>query len=174
MAARLSVQSLWFIKITGTQRALHPLYARSLPFRGSCNSAVLSKAAVGIISPVLKTMDLRIKGWPVIAAVCSLSAIPKENNFSLEHIKIERQNAIQRTRNVSPGSAQLPFLSGCTLSLAIVFISLLGSQTTKVVVLLQREVNYLHNWQLKRCDSKKYLKQTLHCSFKLFAGQTGR
>lgn len=147
MAARLSVQSLWFIKITGTQHMLHLLYARSLPFRGACNSVVLSKAALGIISPVLKTMDLRMKVWPVIAAVCSLSAIPEENNFSLEHMKIERQNAIQRTTNGSPGSAQLPFLSRRTLSLARFFISLFGSQTREVVVLLQREVNYLHNWQ---------------------------
>lgn len=92
--------------------------------------------------------------WPVIAAA-SLSATPEESNFSLEHIQTEKQNTIQRTRNVSPGSAQLPFFSGRTLSLAMFFISPLGSQTTNgtvllqtevnVAVLLQRKVNYLYH-----------------------------
>lgn len=37
------------------------------------------------------------------------------------------------------------FLSGYALSLAMSFISLLGSQTTNIAVLVQREVNYLCN-----------------------------
>lgn len=102
MAARLSVQSLWFVKITGTQHMLYQVYAGLLPFRGACSSAVLSKAALGIIWPTPKTIVWRYNLWLLQPHYVLFL---KRIIWVLEYIKLERQNAIQRTRNDSPGSA---------------------------------------------------------------------
>lgn len=100
MAARLSVQSLWFSDSLGTARAASragrsPGYQTGLQqhpaFKGSSQHHLPHSEDRG-------SVDI----WPLTAAA-SLPATPEDNHYSLEHTKIEDTTPCREQETVHPG-----------------------------------------------------------------------